>query len=192
MSEAKFQVYQDIAKKYRFRLRAPNNKIVAVGEAYDTKERCLQGIHAVKRYASAQIEDLTLPPSRSGTTQDVAEEIAQRARVLGVAVATLVLDNPVPEVPRIPIGDLVTFTGRLSSSEHGIAQATILICEHDRSFMHDELLASGLTASDGRFRIPWTARKTDWWDDSVEVYAKYDGSDAYLPTKSQIFTFTVY
>jgi uncharacterized protein YegP (UPF0339 family) len=192
MSEAKFQVYQDIAKKYRFRLRAPNNKIVAVGEAYETKERCLQGVHAVKRYASAQIEDLTLTPQIAATTQDVAEEIAQRARILGVAVATLALDNPVPEIPRIQTGELVTFTGRLSSSERGIPQATILICEHDRSFMRDERLASGLTASDGRFRIPWTARKTDWWDDSAEVYAKYEGSEAYLPTKSQIYVFTIY
>ncbi len=46
MAEARFQIYRDIADKNRFRLRAPNNKIVAVGEAYETKDGCLKCMHA--------------------------------------------------------------------------------------------------------------------------------------------------
>ena len=34
---AKYQIFKDIAGKFRFRLRAENNKIVAVSEAYEQK-----------------------------------------------------------------------------------------------------------------------------------------------------------
>ena len=33
----KFEVYQDPAGKYRFRLKASNGQVVATGEAYETK-----------------------------------------------------------------------------------------------------------------------------------------------------------
>lgn len=33
----KFEVYEDKAGKFRFRLKAGNGEIVAVGEAYETK-----------------------------------------------------------------------------------------------------------------------------------------------------------
>ena len=59
MSEAKFQIYKDVNGKYRFRLIAPNNKIVAVGEAYETKAGCVNGVNAVKEHADAVIEDVT-------------------------------------------------------------------------------------------------------------------------------------
>ena len=59
MVEARFQLYRDVAKKYRFRLIAPNNKIVAVGEAYESKAGCLKGINAVKKYCDSAVEDLS-------------------------------------------------------------------------------------------------------------------------------------
>ena len=34
----KFEVYQDRAGKYRFRLKASNGEVVAQGEAYESKE----------------------------------------------------------------------------------------------------------------------------------------------------------
>jgi len=44
----KFEMYQDKAGKYRFRLRARNGKIIAVSEDYSGKAVCLKGIESVK------------------------------------------------------------------------------------------------------------------------------------------------
>lgn len=57
---AKFEVYKDTSGKFRFRLRAANNEIIAVGEAYTTKAACMNGIESVKKNAAtAEIDDLT-------------------------------------------------------------------------------------------------------------------------------------
>jgi len=56
----KFQVYKDSAKRTRFRIRANNNQIVAVGEAYERYASCIKGIESVKRNCNAEIEDLTV------------------------------------------------------------------------------------------------------------------------------------
>ena len=57
---AKFEIYQDAAGKFRFRLRAANNEIIAVSEAYESKSGCQNGIESVKENAPiAEIEDLT-------------------------------------------------------------------------------------------------------------------------------------
>ena len=44
----KVQVYRDRSGAYRFRLCARNGKIVAVSEAYSTKNNCLEGIESVR------------------------------------------------------------------------------------------------------------------------------------------------
>jgi uncharacterized protein YegP (UPF0339 family) len=59
MPESRYEIYKDAAGKYRYRLIAPNNEIIAVGEAYETKAGCLNGIRAVGEYSSAWIKDLT-------------------------------------------------------------------------------------------------------------------------------------
>ena len=56
----KFQVYKDKAKRTRFRIRANNNQIVAVGEAYEKYASCMKGIESVRRNCHAEIEDLTI------------------------------------------------------------------------------------------------------------------------------------
>ncbi len=60
----KFQVYKDTAGKYRFRLRADNNKIMAVGEAYETYASCMNGIKSIQRNSSAPVEDTTIEGQR--------------------------------------------------------------------------------------------------------------------------------
>jgi len=56
----KFEVYKDAAGKFRFRLRAPNNEIIAVGEAYESKAGCMNGIASVKENApKAEIVEVT-------------------------------------------------------------------------------------------------------------------------------------
>ena len=47
----KFEVYEDKAGKFRFRLKAGNGAIVAVGEAYDTLAAAKEGCAAVQRAA---------------------------------------------------------------------------------------------------------------------------------------------
>ena len=59
---AQFEIYKDTAnpREFRFRLRAENNKIVAVSEAYTTKDACKQGIASVRENApKAVLQDLT-------------------------------------------------------------------------------------------------------------------------------------
>lgn len=48
---AKFEVYQDKAGKYRFRLKAGNGEVIATGEAYESKAGCMKGIESVKKNA---------------------------------------------------------------------------------------------------------------------------------------------
>ena len=56
----KFELYEDKAGKYRFRLKAGNGEIIAVGEAYESKASAKKGIESVMRNAAdAQIVDQT-------------------------------------------------------------------------------------------------------------------------------------
>jgi uncharacterized protein YegP (UPF0339 family) len=52
---AKFEIYTDRAKKYRFRLKATNGEIIAASEAYDTKAACLKGIKSIQKNAPAAV-----------------------------------------------------------------------------------------------------------------------------------------
>ena len=47
----KFEVYQDKAGEYRFRLKARNGEVIAVSEGYEAKASCLNGIESVKKNA---------------------------------------------------------------------------------------------------------------------------------------------
>jgi uncharacterized protein YegP (UPF0339 family) len=56
----KFEVYEDKAGKFRFRLKAANGQVVAVGEDYETKAAAIKGTEAVQRAAEgAAVTDLT-------------------------------------------------------------------------------------------------------------------------------------
>jgi uncharacterized protein YegP (UPF0339 family) len=47
----KFEVYEDKAGKFRFRLKAGNGQVVAVGEDYESKSAAIKGCEAVQRAA---------------------------------------------------------------------------------------------------------------------------------------------
>ncbi len=51
MAKARFELFQDKSGKWRFRLVAPNNEIIASSEAYSSKQAAIKGIEAVKKYA---------------------------------------------------------------------------------------------------------------------------------------------
>lgn len=236
MADSIFQVYKDVAGKFRFRLRAPNSRIVTVGEAYETKAGCIKGVNAVKKYCGSEVEDLTKGEERKPVPKfQVFKDRNERFRfhllapnyeIVAVSEAyvshagclngikavknycgaeiedmtiektivpphvrgdiVLEIDDP-PAV--VSSGSTITFTGKLLEGERGISEGIIELYESDRSFMMDDFLASGTTGNDGSFSIEWAAKKMDWWDDTVEIYARYKekGSRRLIPIHSQKF-----
>jgi uncharacterized protein YegP (UPF0339 family) len=56
-----FELYKDVAEKFRFRLKAANGETIAVSEAYESKSGCENGIESVKKNAPiAKIKDLSV------------------------------------------------------------------------------------------------------------------------------------
>ena len=51
VTNPKFEVYVDKAGEFRFRLKARNGEIIAVGEGYKAKASCLNGIDSIRRNA---------------------------------------------------------------------------------------------------------------------------------------------
>ena len=47
----KFEIYTDKAGEFRFRLKATNGQIIAIGEGYTTKPNCEKGIASVQKNA---------------------------------------------------------------------------------------------------------------------------------------------
>ncbi len=56
-----FEVYENQAKEYRWRLQSGNNKIIAISsEGYNSKSACENGIELVKKFApNAEVKDET-------------------------------------------------------------------------------------------------------------------------------------
>ena len=48
----KFEMYQDKAGEYRFRLKARNGEIIGVSEGYTSKANCVNGVESVKKNAA--------------------------------------------------------------------------------------------------------------------------------------------
>ena len=47
----KFEIYEDKAGEFRFRLKAKNGEVIAVSEGYKAKAGCENGINSVKKNA---------------------------------------------------------------------------------------------------------------------------------------------
>ena len=59
VSNPKFQIFEDKAGQFRFRLRSRNGAVIATSEGYATKEACQKGIESVRTNAvDAQIEEI--------------------------------------------------------------------------------------------------------------------------------------
>lgn len=59
LTNPKFEMYQDKAGAYRFRLKARNGEIIAVSDAYTARAGCLNGIESVRKNAAdAETEEL--------------------------------------------------------------------------------------------------------------------------------------
>ena len=51
LKHPKFEVYNDKAGEFRFRLKAKNGQIIATSEGYKAKAGCLNGIESIKKNA---------------------------------------------------------------------------------------------------------------------------------------------
>ena len=179
----KYEVFTDVASKFRFNLSAPNGEIIAASEAYETKQGCMHGIKAVKNSCNAKIDDLTI--GETIASKRVCPEPSDDA-----GATTLEMSCPPSSVN---LNSIVTFVGKLTATNtcKGIGNAEIIIYEKDRSFMGDDSLVAGKTNKDGEFKIDWKAKQQDWWDDTVEVYAKFDGTEKYNPSQTSVFKIRV-
>ncbi len=101
---------------------------------------------------------------------------------------SLTLDTP-PNT--IQIGLPINFTGRLVEAGTGKPISGVKIQILDRDIGGDDLLASGITGSEGNFNITWTAKKMDLHDNTIEVYASFDGNDDYQPSKTKQFVIEI-
>jgi uncharacterized protein len=57
----KFEIYKDKKNEFRFRLKAGNGEVIAVGESYPKKTSVLKGIASIQKNApAAEIIDTTI------------------------------------------------------------------------------------------------------------------------------------
>ena len=60
-----FELYQDKAGRYRFRLKASNGEVIASSEGYERKSSALSGIDSVRQNAAdANVDDQTQSAER--------------------------------------------------------------------------------------------------------------------------------
>lgn len=50
-----FDLRKSVNSKYYFNLKAPNGQVVAVGEMYESKPACENGIESVKKHCTTEI-----------------------------------------------------------------------------------------------------------------------------------------
>jgi uncharacterized protein YegP (UPF0339 family) len=182
LPDPKYEVFADAKLEFRFNLIAPNGRIIASSEAYKSKQHCLRGIEAVKNSCGAEIEDLTVKQ----VGEEKAEEIGEHVGIVESGIAVISPPNVVES------GSVVTFEGWLMTrTGKGIEKAKVDIMESNRSFMHDKMLTSGVTGEDGNFNIRWKSYQQDWWDDTVEIYARFCGTEKYKPVRSATYRIRV-
>ena len=185
LSNPKYELFTDTASEFRFNLKAANGEIIAASEAYETKQGVLNGIEAVQRSCDAEIEDLTIGQvaKEEQETEEVEEVCKEPAP--GVNDTVLFLSSLPASVDS---GSTLTFRGKLTTHDtvEGIGCAEVHIFDRDRSFMRDDLLVSGATNNDGTYTIDWVAKQKDFWDDKIQVYASFKGTENYKPSKSDV------
>jgi len=70
MSEPVFEIYKDLAGRFRFRLKASDGSIVAVGESYESKEELRHAIETIRNIAP---KAKTIETALQDVTRDVKE-----------------------------------------------------------------------------------------------------------------------
>ena len=69
---AKFEIFLDRKKQYRFHLKASNGETIAASQAYDTKAACIKGIKSIQKNApAAEIVDPEEAAKKAAKTASV-------------------------------------------------------------------------------------------------------------------------
>jgi uncharacterized protein YegP (UPF0339 family) len=75
----KYEVYKSKDEKWRFRLKANNNEIIAVSQGYKTKQNAMNGIKAVKNNATNS--ETIIIVGQDKTVIDQEQEIIKENKV---------------------------------------------------------------------------------------------------------------
>jgi preprotein translocase subunit Sss1 len=108
---------------------------------------------------------------------------------MGPTPTTITLDQ-LPE--KVNVGAKMTFTGRLTETATGKPLADAAVRLYDKDIGKDDLLVEDLTDAEGNYRLEWEARKIDAFDDTAEVYTKFEGDEDHRSchTKQHVFEIT--
>ena len=126
-----------------------------------------------------------LIPSGSIVTQIIQKKLPKA--ILKPAKTTLILDAPPTEAKA---GSTVTFTGKLFQ-EGGTPLSGKTIQIMDVDIGRDDVLTSGVTQEDGSFAIAWKAKKTDAFDNTAEIHAKFEGDGDHRSSVSKQYVMTI-
>ena len=97
----------------------------------------------------------------------------QRQQQDAFSPTSITLDIPHTQINE---GDVLSISGRLTDERgNGIRDALIHIKDEDTGSGDDDI-ATVRTDADGDFYYRWTARTTDMFDNTVEIYAVFEGS----------------
>jgi len=126
-----------------------------------------------------------LIPSGSIVTQIIQKKLPKA--ILKPAKTTLILDAPPTKAKS---GSTVTFTGKLfEEGGKPLSGKNIQILDVDIG--RDDVLASGITQEDGSFAVEWKARKTDAFDNTAEIQAKFKGDKDHKTSVSKQYVVTI-
>ena len=130
------------------------------------------------------LEDILIP-SGSIVTQIIQRKLPKA--IMKPARTMLILEAPVATAKK---GSTVTFTGKLFE-EGGKPLSGKTVGIYDVDVGRDDLLASGVTQTDGNFTITWKAKKTDAFDNTAEIRAKFEGDEDHKRSVSKQYVVTI-
>jgi hypothetical protein len=88
-------------------------------------------------------------------------------------------------------GDTVIFSGRLTDGDGQVLADRLVYIQDDDTGSGDEVLGSAYTDINGEYTIFWTAEDTDFFDDTIDIFASYKGSGSYDDAKSRALSIEI-
>jgi len=84
----KFTLFKDKQGKFRFQLLARNGEIIAVGQAYNTKATCMNGINSIRKHAPEAVLVDQTSKSREEIEAEAKKRQAKKTAAKKKATAT--------------------------------------------------------------------------------------------------------
>ena len=88
VSLGNFELVQDKAKRYFYKLKSSANKLLCVGEVYSTKQSCIKSVESVKRFAETAVlsekieEDLTITEYMPNKNIDESSQLKGKWKII--------------------------------------------------------------------------------------------------------------